>query len=463
MSSITRTVQNVLPTESDVFPAYSTIPAITSYVSGGTFNNTYYVDFANGNDTNSGTSYGSPWKTLNHALSPGDLVYTLGGTHMWTTETGQHTGDSIVSSNGTSSNYIVIAQYPSETTIIEVDLTHSGSSNGHPGGKIIPIQITGNYIVLHGLTFAGSGTMIGDDSTATNHVVIQGCTCLGHPSNLTDEQQQGAYFLALSQVHDITIQNNDFDFTDTTNSSTESGHSFKMYSMNGGGTSGQKLYNITFSSNRNYGCASGYGVIAKKAQVDGVTVQHNLFYQCLCAIGFNLNYNAACTDYEVSYNACINPGTNIQWLTFGYGAFFTFAENLYDAMSNCNVHDNVLINSSSNIRFIEHGSITLSAGGLGDCYNNVIADCRDAYKYSAAGNEFDYCDYNAYISSSTRDTFDNLNSVAGWQTHCVVNASLGITTSGTGLNCTVTASASSPLRNAGRGGSYNPHIAFSYS
>lgn len=462
MSSITRVVHKVLANISQAFPHIEVVPDITSYVSGGSFNNTYYVDFENGSDGNSGTSIGSPWKTLNHSVSAGDLIYVLDGVHTWTSETGQFIGDSVVDSTGTSSDYIVISAYPGATPDLRVDLTHSGSHNGHPGGAIIPIQISGSYIVFNGLTFTGSTMLLGNKTSggACDHVVIQDCTCLGNPSNTTDEQAVGAYFLVMDFCNHITFINNTFDFSDTTNSSSELGHAVKAYV--GDLTAGHDIDYLDFKYNKVYGCGARYGSVGKKGWGDYWNIQHNLFEGCLNAIGMNLNYSTTCTYMDISYNLCYEPAGNIQWTTFGMGAFFSYAELQYVNMSNVDIHDNIIWNSTSDIRFIEHGPAVTSAGGLGSAWNNVINDVRDAYLYDGTGNEFDFNDYNAYVSTATEDTWDNLNSVSGWQANDVVNTNLGVSVSGSTGNHSLVATANSPLRNAGRGGVYNSHIAFTF-
>ena len=107
---------------------------------------TYYVSLS-GNDSNSGTSASSPFRTLSRAvkpLRPGDTLYIRGG--LWTERIDLMNNNT----TGTSGNYIKTAGYPGE----KVTLQHADSIENDYG----PIKARGTrgYLTFENLILDGS-------------------------------------------------------------------------------------------------------------------------------------------------------------------------------------------------------------------------------------------------------------------------------------------------------------------
>ena len=113
---------------------------------------TYYIDNANGNDSNAGT-LSKPWKTINKAnqsLVPGDVVYLRKGSYQETIKP---------LNSGSSEKYITYASYGSENVTI-TNVTYGINLSNK------------SYIMIDGINVDGEN--IGDSSNVTTWVLIEG-------------------------------------------------------------------------------------------------------------------------------------------------------------------------------------------------------------------------------------------------------------------------------------------------
>ncbi len=128
---------------------------------------TYYVDATNGNDSNSGVSMSSPWKTINKVNSqkflPGDFILFKRG------ETFNSSNGIIVSNSGKLGKPITFSAYGIGTKPII-------QSNGYG------IQLAYNnynYITIEYLHFVGNSTHMGILFANTYGIIIQYCEING--------------------------------------------------------------------------------------------------------------------------------------------------------------------------------------------------------------------------------------------------------------------------------------------
>ncbi len=126
-----------------------------------TFATNYYVA-TNGNDSNSGTSTSSPFKTLQKAVavvSAGDCIYIMDGKHSMTTS------PVVITKNGTSGSNIRVFAY-SGSPVLSFDDNENSSSKG--------IVMDGDYWHWKGITIekAGDNGMLlsGNNNTIENCV-----------------------------------------------------------------------------------------------------------------------------------------------------------------------------------------------------------------------------------------------------------------------------------------------------
>ncbi|MGL1884987.1 MAG: T9SS type A sorting domain-containing protein [Reichenbachiella sp.] len=120
----------------------------------------YYVA-TSGSDSNSGTSTGSPFKTIQKAISEvsaGDYIYLRGGTHVMTES------PIVIQKNGASGSNIHVYAYGSETPVLRFDDDENSSKRG--------IVQDGDYWHWKGVTIerAGDNGMLlsGNNNTIDN-------------------------------------------------------------------------------------------------------------------------------------------------------------------------------------------------------------------------------------------------------------------------------------------------------
>ena len=108
---------------------------------------TYYVSDATGNDTTGDGSVGNPWKTIQKAVDTvvaGDTILVKAGTYA---------ENVVITTSGTSNNYITLRNYQSDlVTILPPVLTSSREDTG--------ISTNADYIRIKGFRIVGGNTGI---------------------------------------------------------------------------------------------------------------------------------------------------------------------------------------------------------------------------------------------------------------------------------------------------------------
>lgn len=159
----------------------------------------YFVNSATGNNSNSGTTSGSPWLTLAFAYantSAGSIINC----------NGTFAGGLTISVNGTPGAYRKLQ-------------AQSGQSCSLSAGSANTITITGNYIWVTGITIGASTTGSGIEiSGPRHHIVLDHLTI---PNFVTSEgSTQGAFnggiALTSDNIHDVLILNNSITRTAVT-------------------------------------------------------------------------------------------------------------------------------------------------------------------------------------------------------------------------------------------------------
>lgn len=119
----------------------------------------YYVA-TNGNDSNSGTSTSSPFKTLTKAIdqaAAGDTIYVRGGTH-------NYSNTIVITKNGSSSTKINVFAYNNEMPILNYSMSEGASNRG--------IVLDGDYWHWKGIIIQGAGDngmlLSGNNNTIEN-------------------------------------------------------------------------------------------------------------------------------------------------------------------------------------------------------------------------------------------------------------------------------------------------------
>ena len=139
---------------------------------------TYYIDSNNGNDSGSGTSSGSPWRSLakirGTSLKPGDRVLLKRGTS-WSEEL-------IINSPGTAAKPIMVGAYGSGSKPVILSLLATQDHVTYEGIIVDHQKQSGDAVRVRGAqhnTFRGmtvrNGTSDGIDGDKANNVLIENC------------------------------------------------------------------------------------------------------------------------------------------------------------------------------------------------------------------------------------------------------------------------------------------------
>ncbi len=405
---------------SDQFPPYEDAPAITSYVSDGTFNNTYYID-PDGNDTTGDGSIGSPWTSVNGArtggsgtpAAAGDLVYFNDGTY-----TATEISDSISSGcggsnghffdiDGTSSERIVFTAAPGATPTFEA-----------PGDKYPNMNIRGAYVVVDSLNFTTGGMTVTD---ALN-VTIQNSTFIGDPHDVFGGQMNDTHLGIMCRAGGIVIRNNYFE--------SGNNHAIKEYQA----VSAIEGINIIY--NRFYNITVSFGAISSKGANHDLNISYNRFENIVGAIVWGTDYESLISGTDdhftvdsIDHNVFDNCGMLLQHVG-------DTTRDLIDL----DFHNNIVLNDAGTTVLdykCDDGDCWDSpVYDMGDFYNNAFYDISDLIDPGTTSNLSAnypiYWNYNAYASTAIRDTAENENSVAAgsWQGSALVQASHGITRTG---------------------------------
>ena len=205
--------------------------------SGGTV---FYLNASTGNDSNTGTSTGAPWKTLSaigsHSFSAGDVIaFNRGQTF---------TGTATINSSGASTNPITITAYGSGSQPL---LTNPGGLN--------MLKIDAAYVAVANLAF-------------TNGAVFDNSDGLG----ISGPKYENSGAVAItSNGSGVTVQDSTF---------TNVGVGVKTY-----GASSKVLHN-TFSNLQiayrgpDSGSETSYGALGVSVDNSGVEVGYNDFINC---------------------------------------------------------------------------------------------------------------------------------------------------------------------------------------
>jgi hypothetical protein len=118
---------------------------IVSHLSNAT---TYYVSYANGNDTYSGTALAAPYKTITKAVSvavAGDIIYLRGEVHYYSAKIN-------LSKVGTAAAKFYLLAYPGDATRPVLNFSAMTVSTSNRG-----LDLSGNYWVLKGFDVYKAG------------------------------------------------------------------------------------------------------------------------------------------------------------------------------------------------------------------------------------------------------------------------------------------------------------------
>ena len=416
---------------SDNFPLITSAPSITSYFADGSANHTYYIATTGSDSTGTG-SIGSPWATINGArtggagtaVAAGDLVYFRGGTYTNTSgDRDWKYSTQYINIDGTSSDYIVFAAYTGETPIFAS--TADGAS----------MSIEGDYIVLNGVTFStGSLTLIGGA-----HDVVQNCNFDGAPVYNSD-QINYLHLTISDNAHYSMIRNNYFESTNA--------HAIKSYSSSNMPT------NLTIEYNVFNGGTVSYGLVSFKSAISNFVIRYNRFQSVSSsAIEIGASYSGDHDGFDIYGN--VFDGCTGSILT-------KLGTSTTGEVQNLNFYNNVIYNAGSGNRVVleldcDDGCLSGATHSLGEFYSNVfysVVDVIDPETTTEFVNYPDYFNYNAYPSTTIRDTAENENSVASssWQGSALIQASSGITRTGSSGNYFYTIEDTNGFVGAGRSG-----------
>ncbi len=452
-SSMSATTQASSGTTSNLFPPYENAPALTRYVSDGSFNNTYYIS-PTGNDATGDGSINNPWASLSgptahcssdlcpeSTIQPGDIIYFRGGVYSATPGTYGGYSNShfnarerelnsigITQIRGEPDNYIIITAYPGETPIFE----------GVPGGASFSIHT--DYVVIDGLTFTSGGFYInGGVATTASNIIIQNNE-FGACTHLWGSQINPTCIGLQRQVSNITIRNNYFG--------PSNAHSVKEYQSVG------IVDNVKIIYNRIYNNTDSYGAISFKGATSNWEIAYNKFEDALNAITYGTTYAQGTFDgFNIHHNVFDNVYRRIiERLGVSTGEIV-----------NLKVHNNIVLNASSNnrdllmLRCTENGCMNNGIQAMGEFYNNAfygLTDIIDPQITNDFTNYPSYWNYNAYPGIAVRDSAENQNSLSSlyWQGSALIQENHGIIRSGEAGNRFYTITNDSSFIGAGRYG-----------
>jgi hypothetical protein len=171
---------------------------------------TFYVDFANGSDTNQGRPESIPWKSLEHAFantSAGDTILVREGVHF---------GCTVLSTSGTAEAPKTLKAYPGETVVLDrsvaltgfvqctaddPNLTHGGVLHPHPTNlyKTVVTSIPSAVIEYSSTT---TGTML--IQSRNPHTDVAYSTWLGKDSDCWNIPNEGGNLNQNAYIYDST-------------------------------------------------------------------------------------------------------------------------------------------------------------------------------------------------------------------------------------------------------------------
>ena len=165
---------------------------------------TYYVS-PTGNDASAGT-LAQPWRTVEHNLSPGDIMYVRGGTYVSTKANSASVHNMIQNLTGTVLNPIKIWAYPGEKPIFSMS-NITPSSYANPIGLYILnctyVHVKGIHVTYLKQIADGSGISHGITLWNSQHCTIELCEIdnIGGPGFTIESGSNDNYILNCDSHH----------------------------------------------------------------------------------------------------------------------------------------------------------------------------------------------------------------------------------------------------------------------
>ncbi len=245
----------------------------------------YYVDSANGSDSNPGTSPDAPWKTLGpvngRAFEAGDVVNFARGSTF--------SGGLVIGSSGVEGNPITFQAYGDGARPVFVNSGQYSRS----------ISIDGSWTVVQGLAVRDAdefGVRIGEGAT---HNVVRDCEAVGVGIGVAIYGQNN--LIANNHIHDLKMITN-----------TQGGDDdYGAYAIGLYGSYNEIAYNrIEHCKAPSYDYGQDGGAIEFYNNVTGSYIHHNWAEDNR---GFVEVGGGSAIDTRVAYNVAINNGT-FAWL-----------------------------------------------------------------------------------------------------------------------------------------------------
>lgn len=386
--------------DSDLFPAYENAPALTSYVSGGTYNNVYYLS-PTGDDVTGNGSIDNPWLSFRGAtsggrgtpVSAGDIIYLRGGTYPVHARASWMKAYYALERSGTANDYIVVTKYPGETPVFT-------GAKGSPS-----FSIHGDYVVLDGISFAdGAGFYFNN----ANYGVVQNST-FGACSDPWGDQISGVCIGLNNNVRRTVIRNNYFGPSSVS-------HAIKNYTSTSITSDVQVLYN------RFHNITVSYGTINHKGVTSNWEYAYNRFEGCRYAVVWGTTYNNG-----------IHTGANIHHNAFDnvYGVILDHNSFSTGDIRELNFQNNIVLGAASQstkvlrLRCSDAGCWNNDRYPMGEFYNNVFYATVDIIDPETTINFINYpryWNYNAYRTAASRDSAENQNNLVSWQAEHILVA-----------------------------------------
>lgn len=411
---------------SDNFPPYVDAPSYTTFFADGIPNNVYHVR-TTGNDSTGDGTYENAWLSLaggQGTVAAGDLVLIHEGNHTfgnagWSNP--QQNSPNAITTDGTASDNIVFMaanKYTGYTSEAQPTVTI----------KDFFAFTLNDYQVLDGLAIAGGISIYSSNTTVQNNDFSVGCAGEndGNPAMIVFPSEG-------SLAQNTTIRNNSFH--DSVGDHLEGNgrdYAIIMFDSNTNGIAGawnsgytKILYNDFYNFD---GATSQEFIVYMKDTSHGVELGYNRFYNsnAFALAGFGQEGGIGVEGLDVHHNLVYNcDGLAFFWGR-GYG----------DAKWRSNV---VIDDGYSDVAYYmaqdagwSYGMVAISTGddyetAWGDVYDNIfyVDDPGEYYDGADASGTgyWEWVDYNAYVSTTVRDRFENAESASSnWQDNALTTS-----------------------------------------
>ena len=409
----------------------------------------YYVDGANGNDTHTGTSPSTAWKTIQksfNSATPGSTVYIKGGIY-YETDT--------VHVSGSLSMPIVFTSLPGDTVYLDgtgatqpnliyiQDLHDLVIQNitlrnmvqnystgiwinaGTNGGvsnitlkhlKITSINWTNNASATptsndnsNPLLISGGGSL---QANAISKITIDSCeiynNITGYSEALSFDGNIDSFTVSHNRVHDntnigICFEGNYGICPTPANDHARNGHCFLNVCYNNvsayatsGGIYVDGGMNLVIERNQSY--SNGYGIeigCEKNGSTSNIYVRDNVFYHNQTAGIAMGGYTSATTGQVLNCSV-----TNNTFMFNNYSASGT-GEMYLTKISNCIIENNIFYANSQSI-FISRDSIFPFSGNIIN-YNDWYSTLADSSQFTVNWQNNTIASYGSYKSTTGFD------------------------------------------------------------